>query len=196
MTYLETPEGELPIEIFGAHNLSNLEGARWICQLMGVDSEDFYEAIGSFQGASKRLERLLDKKGLVVFKDFAHAPSKVSATVSAVREQYPDHQLVACLELHTYSSLSKDFIGQYHQTLKLADRAVVFYQPETLALKNRPPIDTEVICESFDREDLNVITDTDTLHKFIHSLHERPLVVLLMSSGNYGGLDLTKLFVD
>ncbi|MGB0145843.1 MAG: UDP-N-acetylmuramate--L-alanine ligase [Flavobacteriaceae bacterium] len=196
VTYLETPEGELPIEIFGAHNLSNLEGARWICQLMGVDSEDFYEAIGSFQGASKRLERLLDKKGLVVFKDFAHAPSKVSATVSAVREQYPDHQLVACLELHTYSSLSKDFIGQYHQTLKLADRAVVFYQPETLALKNRPPIDPEVICESFDREDLNVITDTDTLHKFIHSLHERPLVVLLMSSGNYGGLDLTKLFVD
>lgn len=196
VTYLETPEGALPIEIFGAHNLSNLEGARWICQLMGVDSEDFYEAIGSFQGASKRLERLLDKKGLVVFKDFAHAPSKVSATVSAVREQYPDHQLVACLELHTYSSLSKDFIGQYHQTLKLADRAVVFYQPETLALKNRPPIDPEVICESFDREDLNVITDTDTLHKFIHSLHERPLVVLLMSSGNYGGLDLTKLFVD
>lgn len=196
VTYLETPEGELPIEIFGAHNLSNLEGARWICQLMGVDSEDFYEAIGSFQGASKRLERLLDKKGLVVFKDFAHAPSKVSATVSAVREQYPDHQLVACLELHTYSSLSKDFIGQYHQTLKLADRAVVFYQPETLALKNRPPIDPEVICESFDREDLNVITDTDALHKFIHSLHERPLVVLLMSSGNYGGLDLTKLFVD
>jgi UDP-N-acetylmuramate: L-alanyl-gamma-D-glutamyl-meso-diaminopimelate ligase len=196
VTYLETPEGELPIEIFGAHNLSNLEGARWICQLMGVDSEDFYEAIGSFQGASKRLERLLDKKGLVVFKDFAHAPSKVSATVSAVREQYPDHQLVACLELHTYSSLSKDFIGQYHQTLKLADRAVVFYQPETLALKNRPPIDPEVICESFDREDLNVITDTDVLHKFIHSLHERPLVVLLMSSGNYGGLDLTKLFVD
>ncbi|MGB1246283.1 MAG: UDP-N-acetylmuramate--L-alanine ligase [Flavobacteriaceae bacterium] len=196
VTYLETPEGELPIEIFGAHNLSNLEGARWICQLMGVDSEDFYEAIGSFQGASKRLERLLDKKGLVVFKDFAHAPSKVSATVSAVREQYPDHQLVACLELHTYSSLSKDFIGQYHQTLKLADRAVVFYQPETLALKNRPPIDPEVICESFDREDLNVITDTDTLHEFIHSLHERPMVVLLMSSGNYGGLDLTKLFVD
>ena len=196
VTYLETPEGKLPIEIFGAHNLSNLEGARWICQLMGVDSEDFYEAIGSFQGASKRLERLLDKKGLVVFKDFAHAPSKVSATVSAVREQYPDHQLVACLELHTYSSLSKDFIGQYHQTLKLADRAVVFYQPETLALKNRPPIDPEVICESFDREDLNVITDTDALHKFIHSLHERPLVVLLMSSGNYGGLDLTKLFVD
>ncbi|MGB1410215.1 MAG: UDP-N-acetylmuramate--L-alanine ligase [Flavobacteriaceae bacterium] len=196
VTYLETPEGELPIEIFGAHNLSNLEGARWICQLMGVDSEDFYEAIGSFQGASKRLERLQDKMGLVVFKDFAHAPSKVSATVSAVREQYPDHQLLACLELHTYSSLSKDFIGQYHQTLKLADRAVVFYQPETLALKNRPPIDPEVICESFDREDLNVITDTDALHKFIHSLHERPLVVLLMSSGNYGGLDLTKLFVD
>ena len=113
-----------------------------------------------------------------------------------MREQYPDHQLLACLELHTYSSLSKDFIGQYHQTLKLADRAVVFYQPETLALKNRPPIDPEVICESFDREDLNVITDTDTLHEFIHSLHERPMVVLLMSSGNYGGLDLTKLFVD
>ena len=196
VTYLETPEGELPIEIFGAHNLSNLEGARWICQLMGVDSEDFYEAIGSFQGASKRLERLLDDKGLVVFKDFAHAPSKVSATVSAVREQYPDHQLVACLELHTYSSLSTDFIGQYHQTLKLADRAVVFYQPETLALKNRPSIDPEVIRASFDRQDLRVITDTDTLFNYIQSLEERPLVLLLMSSGNYGGLDLTKLFVQ
>lgn len=196
VTYLETPEGELPIEIFGAHNLSNLEGARWICQLMGVDSEDFYEAIGSFQGASKRLERLLDDKGLVVFKDFAHAPSKVSATVSAVREQYPDHQLVACLELHTYSSLSTDFIGQYHQTLKLADRAVVFYQPETLALKNRPSIDPDVIRTSFDRQDLRVITNTDTLFNYIQSLEERPLVLLLMSSGNYGGLDLTKLFVQ
>ena len=196
VTYLETPEGELPIEIFGAHNLSNLEGARWICQLMGVDSEDFYEAIGSFQGASKRLERLLDKKGLVVFKDFAHAPSKVSATVSAVREQYPNHQLVACLELHTYSSLSTDFIGQYNQTLKLADNAVVFYQPETLAIKNRPSIDPEVIRASFNRQDLRVITDTDTLFNYIQSLEELPLVLLLMSSGNYGGLDLTKLFVQ
>ena len=196
VTYLETPEGELPIEIFGAHNLSNLEGARWICQLIGVDSEDFYEAIGSFQGASKRLERLLDDKGLVVFKDFAHAPSKVSATVSAVREQYPDHQLVACLELHTYSSLSTDFIGQYHQTLKLADRAVVFYEPETLALKNRPSIDPEVIRTSFDRQDLRVITDTDTLFNYFQTLEKRPLVLLLMSSGNYGGLDLTKLFVQ
>ena len=139
ITYLETPEGPMPVEVFGAHNLSNLEGARWICQLMGIDSNDFYEAIGSFKGASKRLERLVHKKDYIVYKDFAHAPSKVSATVAAVRKQYPEHKLFACLELHTYSSLNQDFIGQYKNSLDKADEAVVFYQPETLVLKNRPP---------------------------------------------------------
>lgn len=194
VTYLETPEGPMPVEIFGTHNLINLEGARWICQLMGLDSEDFYEAIASFKGASKRLELMVSKPGYIVYKDFAHAPSKVSATVSAVRQQYPDHKLVACLELHTYSSLSQDFIGQYRHSLDLADEAVVFYQPETLALKNRPPIPPEMIRSAFNREDLTLITDSEALSTYIEGQNERPLVLLLMSSGNYGGLDLNRVF--
>lgn len=194
ITYLETPEGPMPVEIFGAHNLSNLEGARWICQLMGIDSEDFYEAIASFKGASKRLELLVNKKDYIAYKDFAHAPSKVSATMSAVRQQYPGHKLIACLELHTYSSLNQDFIGQYQNTLDLADEAVVFYQPETLVLKNRPPIPPEVIQSAFGRKDLKFMTTADELEGFIKALSYRPLVLLLMSSGNYGGLDFHRIF--
>ncbi len=193
-TYLETPEGPMPIEIFGAHNLSNLEGARWICQLMGVDSDDFYEAIASFKGASKRLEILVNQKDYVVYKDFAHSPSKVSATMAAVRQQYPDHMLIACLELHTYSSLNQDFIGQYQNTLDLADEAVVFYQPETLVLKNRPPIPPEMIQSAFAREDLRLMTTSQELETYISAKNHRPLVLLLMSSGNYGGLDLKRIF--
>ena len=194
VTYLETPEGPMPIEIFGAHNLSNLEGARWICQLMGVDTDDFYEAIASFKGASKRLELLVKRSDYIVYKDFAHAPSKVEATMQAVQLQYPDHQLVACLELHTFSSLSKDFIGQYANTLDLADRAVVFYQPETLIQKNRPPIAPETIKSAFNRQDLMLITKADELEQFIKEQTSRSQVLLLMSSGNYGGLDLSKIF--
>ena len=193
-TYLETPEGPMPIEIFGTHNLSNLEGARWICQLMGIDSDDFYEAIASFKGASKRLELLVNQKEYVVYKDFAHAPSKVSATMAAVREQYPDHMLIACLELHTYSSLNQDFIGQYQNTLDLADEAVVFYQPETLVLKNRPPIPPEMIQLAFTRKDLKLMTTSQELETYISTINHRPIVVLLMSSGNYGGLDLKRIF--
>ena len=194
VTYLETPEGPMPVEVFGAHNLSNLEGARWICQLMGVDSEDFYEAIASFKGASKRLELLVSRPDFIVYKDFAHAPSKVSATMSAVRQQYPNHKLVACLELHTYSSLSQDFIGEYGHTLDLADEAVVFYQPETLALKNRPPIPSEMVRSAFKRQDLKLIKTSGALSTYIEGQNARPLVLLLMSSGNYGGLDLKRVF--
>ncbi len=194
VTYLETTEGPMPVEIFGAHNLSNLEGARWICQLMGIDAEDFYEAIASFKGASKRLERLVNKKDYVVYKDFAHAPSKVSATMTAVRQQYPDYKLIACLELHTYSSLNQDFIKEYQNTLDLADEAVVFYQPETLVLKNRPPIPPEVIVSAFARKDLKLMTTAQELESYIDLLSDRPMALLLMSSGNYGGLDLSEIF--
>ncbi len=194
VTYLETTEGPMPVEIFGAHNLSNLEGARWICQLMGIDAEDFYEAIASFKGASKRLERLVNKKDYVVYKDFAHAPSKVSATMTAVRQQYPDYKLIAFLELHTYSSLNQDFIKEYQNTLDLADEAVVFYQPETLVLKNRPPIPPEVIVSAFARKDLKLMTTAQELESYIDLLSDRPMVLLLMSSGNYGGLDLSEIF--
>ena len=111
----------MPMEIFGKHNLNNLEGARWICQLMGVDAEDFYEAIATFKGASKRLEKIAETKTAVAFKDYAHSPSKVKATTQAVKNQYPDRKLIACLELHTYSSLNPEFLREYKNTLDAAD---------------------------------------------------------------------------
>jgi len=124
-TLLDTPEGPMPIEVFGAHNLNNLAGAKWICQNMGVDEADFYEAIASFKGASKRLEKIAEGKGKVAYKDFAHSPSKVSATTKAVKNQYPDRKLIACLELHTYSSLNAEFLKEYQGPLHAADIAVV-----------------------------------------------------------------------
>jgi UDP-N-acetylmuramate: L-alanyl-gamma-D-glutamyl-meso-diaminopimelate ligase len=192
-TLLETPEGEMPLEVFGRHNLSNLAGAKWICQQMGVDEVDFYEAMGSFTGASKRLELLARGKGNFVFKDFAHAPSKVSAATAAVREQFPDHRLVACLELHTYSSLNSTFIGQYKDSLAGADEAIVFYVPESLAVKGLQPIEPEDIKKAFERDSLQVFTRADELEKHLNTLSLDATVLLLMSSGNYGGLDLEKL---
>lgn len=112
-TLLITPEGDMPVEIFGKHNLSNLSGAKWICQNMGIDENDFYEAIASFKGASKRLEKIGETESNVAYKDFAHSPSKVKATTQAVKSQYPNRKLIACLELHTYSSLNAEFLNEY-----------------------------------------------------------------------------------
>lgn len=129
-TLLITPEGDMPVEIFGKHNLSNLSGAKWICQNMGIDENDFYEAIASFKGASKRLEKIGETESNVAYKDFAHSPSKVKATTQAVKSQYPNRKLIACLELHTYSSLNAEFLNEYEGTLEDADEAVVFILPK------------------------------------------------------------------
>ncbi|MBT8270448.1 MAG: peptidoglycan synthetase, partial [Bacteroidia bacterium] len=118
ITYLDTPDGPMPLEIFGKHNLNNLAGAKWICQQMGIDEEDFYEAISGFKGASKRLELLARSDKAAIYKDFAHSPSKVMATTRAVKDQYPDRQLIACLELHTYSSLNAEFLREYKGALE------------------------------------------------------------------------------
>src|SRR5690554_2731065 len=157
-TLLETPEGPLPIEVFGKHNLNNLAGAKWICQHMGIDEDDFYEAIATFKGASKRLEKISETKNSVAYKDFAHSPSKVKATTNALREQYPLRKLFACLELHTFSSLSPQFLTQYRNTLDLADEAVVFYSPEALEQKKMSPISEDEIREAFGKENLKVFT--------------------------------------
>ena len=145
ITYLNTSEGSLPLSVFGTHNLMNLAGARWISQLMGVDVSDFYEAIPSFTGAAKRMERLAKGKTAILFKDFAHAPSKVSASAKAVKSQFSRHKIKVCLELHTYSSLDATFIKQYKDSLTAADEAIVFYDPEALKIKNRAPIDPDAI---------------------------------------------------
>ena len=189
-TLLETPDGQLPLLVFGRHNLSNLAGAKWICQQMGVDEADFFEAMASFKGASKRLELLVKTSDSLVFKDFAHSPSKVVATTRAVREQFPDHHLVVCLELHTYSSLNADFLMEYRQSLDGADSALVFYVPESLAIKGLETISPEDIRGAFGRSDLEVYTETSGLRDYLNALVFDKIVLLLMSSGNYGGLDL------
>lgn len=189
-TYLQTEEGPMPISVFGRHNLNNLAGAKWICQHMGVDEDDFYEAIATFKGASKRLELLAEGREGVVFKDFAHAPSKVRAAVDAVKEQYQDRPLIACLELHTYSSLNKEFLQQYAGALDAADVAAVFYSPDAVRIKQLDELAPEDISEAFDRDSLKVFTDPEKFREFLFQQQLNRSALLLMSSGNYGGLSL------
>ena len=188
-TLLETPEGELPIEVFGKHNLNNLAGAKWICQHMGIYEDDFYEAISTFKGASKRLEKIAESKNSVAYKDFAHSPSKVEATTNAVKEQYENRTLVACLELHTYSSLNAEFLKEYNGALDAADVAVVFYSPQAVEIKKLEEVTHQQIANAFQREDLIIYTNPDNFKAFLFSQNFDEKALLLMSSGNYGGLD-------
>lgn len=194
VTYLETPEGPMPLEVFGKHNLSNLSGAKWVCQNMGIDEEDFYEAIASFKGAAKRLEKIAETTSSVVFKDFAHSPSKVLATTEAVKKQYPNKKLIACLELHTYSSLNASFLEHYHGALELADEAVVFYSLDALKIKNMPEISEAAMQHAFAKEGLLTYTNSEDFINYLASLNLENSVLLFMSSGNYGGLDLNALY--
>ncbi len=192
-TLLETPDGAMPIEVFGKHNLNNLAGAKWICQHMGIVEEDFYEAIATFKGASKRLEKIAESDKAVIYKDFAHSPSKVQATTQAVREQYPDRKLIACLELHTYSSLNPEFLTEYKGALDGADVAVVFYSPHAVEIKKLEPISKKQIEEAFRRRDLVIYTDPLDFRTFLLGQEFDNAALLLMSSGNYGGLDFEDL---
>lgn len=193
VTLLETPEGDMPVEIFGKHNLSNMAGAKWICQHMGIDEDDFYEAIATFKGASKRLEKIAENNSTVIFKDFAHSPSKVMATTQAVKNQFKNRVCIACLELHTYSSLNPEFLSEYKNALDTADVAVVFYSPHAVELKGLKAISKEQILTAFDNDDLIVMTDPETFKKWLYAHDLKNSTLLLMSSGNYGGLDLEEL---
>lgn len=193
VTLLDTPEGPMPIEVFGAHNLNNLAGAKWICQNMGVDEADFYEAITSFKGASKRLEKIAEGNGKVAYKDFAHSPSKVSATTKAVKAQYEERKLVACLELHTYSSLNAEFLKEYEGALDAADVAVVFYSPDAVKIKQLVEVTYEQIAQSFKRNDLIIYTNPTEFKDFLFNYDLNNTALLLMSSGNYGGLNFDEV---
>ena len=194
-TLLDTEDGPMPIEVFGKHNLNNLEGARWICQLMGVQQEDFYEAIATFKGASKRLERIGQGPTSIAYKDFAHSPSKVRATTQALKSQYPERSLLACLELHTYSSLNPEFLSEYKGTLNGADKAVVFYSPNAVKIKKLDAVSSSQILKAFQREDLVVFTDPAAFQDYLFEQDFTDTSLLLMSSGNYGGLDFEKVKV-
>ena len=192
-TLLETEEGPMPVEIFGKHNLNNLAGAKWICQQMGIDENDFYEAISTFQGASKRLEKIAETEKSIAYKDFAHSPSKVLATTNALKNQYPNRKLIACLELHTYSSLNPEFLKEYKGALDAADVAVVFYSPHAVEIKKLKAISSEQIANAFQRENLIIYTNPIAFKTFLFSQEFNDTSLLLMSSGDYGGLDFKEL---
>lgn len=192
-TLVDTPEGLMPVAVFGKHNLSNLAGAKWICQHMGVDEADFYEAIVTFKGASKRMERIAENADSVAYKDFAHSPSKVKATTNAVKEQYPNKKLLACLELHTYSSLNSEFLKEYKNALDAADEAVVFFSPDAVKIKKLDEVTEQQIFDAFQRNDLKIFTEPEAFKEYLFGTQIKNTALLLMSSGNYGGLDFNRV---
>jgi UDP-N-acetylmuramate: L-alanyl-gamma-D-glutamyl-meso-diaminopimelate ligase len=190
--FLETPSGELQIELFGEHNMKNLQGAKLILEKLDITEEMFYEAIQTFKGAAKRLETLGSNSNTHIYRDFAHAPSKVGATTNATKELYPNRKLVACYELHTFSSLNKEFLPHYDQKLADADLAIVFFSPHTLEMKKMPALDKEEIKAFFGREDLLVFTESKELEDFLKSQNWSQSNLLLMSSGTFCGMDFVK----
>lgn len=193
ITYLITDEGSLPLKIFGDHNLSNLSGAKLICQLMGVQEEEFNSSIVSFGGADKRLESLLEMNDRAFFKDFAHSPSKVSATTNALKIQYKNRKLIALLELHTFSSLNEDFIGEYRNSLKQADTRILFYDPKAVESKGLKNISVQKIKDSFNDDNMIVFSNSDQLKSYLFELSYDNTNLLFMSSGNYASIDLEVL---
>uniref|UniRef100_UPI0040478019 UDP-N-acetylmuramate--L-alanine ligase n=1 Tax=Algoriphagus sp. TaxID=1872435 RepID=UPI0040478019 len=192
-TSLITPKGEVEIGIFGEHNLQNLQGALHICEALGLSKEKFYTSIQNFKGAAKRQEILVQHDSGVLFRDFAHAPSKLKATVNAVKNQFPKRRLLAVQELHTYSSLNKAFLPNYAHSMELADTAVIYLNPHAVALKKLELMSEEMLREGFQRKDLILFTDSTTLSEFLLSEDYVDTNLLLMSSGNYDNLDLEPL---
>ena len=190
-TQLDSEEGPIPLQIFGQHNMSNLSGALLLCTQMGVEPVMFYEAISSFSGASKRLELFADRPGKRIYRDFAHAPSKVQATTLAVRQQFPNDLFLACLELHTFSSLDTSFVQTYSNCLAHADIAAVFIDDEARKAKGNNSLNEDKIRNAFSHGSLYVFYDKETLSNW---LQQQPAsIVLMMSSGHFGGLHLKTL---
>ena len=181
------------LKIFGDHNLQNISGALNICKALGVESKDFYKAITSFNGASNRLELVYQSSDIIIFKDFAHSPSKVKATTEAVRKQFPNRKLISFFELHTYSSLNPLFLEKYRDTLNHSDECYIYYSEKNMRIKRLEPIDSELIIRSFNHSSLTVIDNYEKLNKKIYDLDLSNSVLLMMSSGKFGGLDIDKI---
>lgn len=184
---------KIPLQIFGDHNLMNAEGARLVCEGMGVSMEKFDEAIQSFKGAARRLELVRKEGTFTCFKDFAHSPSKLKATTAAVKKQFPGRKVVACMELHTFSSLTSEFLKEYHGSMNAADEAFVYFNPHTIAHKKLAPISEAQVKAAFARDDLKVSTDSAKLVEELKSRSWNNSVLLFMTSGNFDGVDFAKL---
>ena len=192
---LLTPHPSLPtaLQIFGEHNLMNIEGARLVCEQLGVSDADFYDAISSFKGASNRLE-LVGKNNITsVFKDFAHSPSKLKATTQAVKKQFSEKKLVACMELHTFSSLNESFLNEYKGSMFAADEAIVYFNPHTIEHKKLKPITAEQVKNAFGDEKILVYTDSQKLLNDLKNKNWEDKNLLMMSSGNFDGINLKEL---
>ena len=197
ITYLRSGlHGNTPLRVFGRHNLLNLTAARLACRQVGVTDKQFDAAISSFDGASKRLELVKSNANCAVYKDFAHAPSKLRATIHAMREQYPDRKLIACMELHTFSSLTQEFLQQYRGTMDKADIRFVYYSKHALQLKKLPDLDPVQVKAAFGNN-IEVFTDSKIMVDKILSLFRTngnmPTNLLMMSSGNFDGIDFNQL---
>lgn len=192
-TYLKT-EGELvEVKVFGKHNMENIAAAKSVCNMLGVTNAQFYSAIATFLGAAKRMQRLNFNDSVEVFVDFAHAPSKVKATVKALKEAYPTRTLVACLELHTFSSLNKTFLDEYNGALNDADFPIIFYSPQTIELKKLPPLDPSFVKQKFGNTSIKVFNNSRDLHHHILKQPWHNANLLFMSSGNFANLDLDRI---
>ena len=190
ITFLKTEIGNIPLMVFGDHNLQNINGAKLICNQLGVDDADFFRAIATFKGAAKRLELIAKSETTAVYKDFAHSPSKLKATTKAVKQQYPDRKVVACMELHTFSSLNKNFLSEYENAMSDADEAYVYYSEHTLAHKKLEHITPAEVKNAFASDNVEVINDSKQLVNVLENKNWNNSVLLLMSSGNFDGVDL------
>lgn len=181
--------GEVEMQVFGKHNMQNLQAAMLACHCIGVKPEDFYREISTFTGASNRLEKICETETSVAYKDFAHSPSKLKATVNAVRERYPDKQLVAAMELHTFSSLMAEFLPQYKGCMAQADKAFVYFNPKVIEHKRLTPITAEEVKEAFGTANVEVFTDSEQLQDKLRSLKYKNTALLMMSSGTFDGVN-------
>ena len=191
-TLLKHKGNEYQLKIFGGHNLQNLMGAMNLAEEIGIDNHSFLNAMSSFTGAGKRLQKVAEVSGFTMFKDFAHSPSKLKATTKAVKEQFADRNVIACMELHTFSSLKKEFLPQYEGAMKMADEAMVYFSPEVVAHKKLEPISKDQVEAGFGGG-VTVMNETEEVLAFIRSKNWNNSVLLMMSSGNFDGIDYEKL---
>jgi UDP-N-acetylmuramate: L-alanyl-gamma-D-glutamyl-meso-diaminopimelate ligase len=196
VTSLLVEDKKIPLLIFGNHNLMNLNGARMVCNKVGIGNDQFYNAIRSFKGAAKRLELVYKTNDFNFYKDFAHSPSKLKATTNAVKEQFRRRNVIACMELHTFSSLNQQFLDEYSGAMDLADEAIVYFNPQTIAHKKLREITPEQVYKAFNRKDLKVFTKSADVTDHLKSIHWKNKVLLMMSSGNFDGVDFNSLAKD